>query len=67
MGMGNSGVNTSQNNTKNQNSILQTGGTVGDEESRVDSISSRSMSPVLEESNNIKKLKVDLTQFMNKQ
>lgn len=29
--------------------------------------SSRSMSPVLDESNNIRKLKVDLTQFMNKQ
>ena len=33
----------------------------------IDSISSGSMSPVLDESNNIKKLKVDLTQFMNKQ
>ena len=28
---------------------------------QIDDISSRSMSPVLEESNNIKKLKVDLT------
>eukprot|EP00347_Sterkiella_histriomuscorum_P016987 403351092 len=34
---------------------------------QIDDISSRSMSPVLEESNNIKKLKVDLTQYMNKQ
>jgi len=42
-------------------STLQTGGTYTEEESRIESISSRSMSPVLEESNNIKKLKVDLT------
>ncbi len=32
-----------------------------------DNVSSRSMSPVCDESNNIKKLKVDLTQYMNKQ
>ena len=49
-------------------SVLQTGGTNEDNESRVcDTISSRSMSPVCDESNNIKKLKVDLTQYMNKQ
>lgn len=47
---------------KNQSSILQTGGSFP-EDSGIESMSdrSRSMSPVLEESNNIKKLKVDLT------
>lgn len=34
---------------------------MGDEESKIEDESSRSMSPVLEESNNIKKLRVDLT------
>lgn len=34
---------------------------MGEEDSHIESISSGSMSPVLEESNNIKKLKVDLT------
>jgi len=40
---------------------MQTGNTMAEEDSHIDTVSSRSMSPVLDESNNIKKLKVDLT------
>lgn len=57
----------------NSSSIMQTGGTnaIEDENHREYDLedeeeSSRSMSPVLEEGSNIKKLRVDLTQFMNK-
>lgn len=53
------------NQMKSGQSILHTGGTqeLMDESSRMqcESVSSRSMSPVGEEINNIKKLKVDLT------